>query len=63
MATPPAYIISRVADPVFALVIGLGAAVTRVNREEKEKGRATHETLDTVKKYSTFEDIILGFFS
>ncbi|KAF6832510.1 hypothetical protein CMUS01_06910 [Colletotrichum musicola] len=56
MATPPAYIISKVADPIFALVIGLGAAATRINREEKEKGRTTHETLDAAKKYSTFED-------
>ncbi|CRK17986.1 hypothetical protein BN1723_021063, partial [Verticillium longisporum] len=34
----PTYIISRVADPIFALAIGLGAAVTRINREEKDKG-------------------------
>lgn len=43
----PTYLISRVADPVFALFIGLSAAVMRINREEKELGRSTKETLDT----------------
>ncbi|KAJ2992709.1 hypothetical protein NUW58_g2076 [Xylaria curta] len=37
---PPTYIISRVADPIFAVVIGLGAAALRINREEKEKAYA-----------------------
>ncbi|KFY33877.1 hypothetical protein V494_07241 [Pseudogymnoascus sp. VKM F-4513 (FW-928)] len=43
---PPAYIISRAADPIFALFIGLGAATMRINREEKELGRSTKETID-----------------
>lgn len=42
----PAYIISKVADPIFAVFIGLGAAATRINREEKEKGRTTTQTVD-----------------
>ena len=41
----PAYIISRVADPVFAVVMGLSAAAIRINREEKDKGRTTSETI------------------
>ncbi|CRK34562.1 hypothetical protein BN1708_006397 [Verticillium longisporum] len=45
----PTYIISRVADPIFALAIGLGAAVTRINREEKDKGRSTQETIGIAK--------------
>ncbi|EKD19038.1 uncharacterized protein L3040_006530 [Drepanopeziza brunnea f. sp. 'multigermtubi'] len=45
-AAAPAHLISRVGDPLFALFIGLGAAATRVNREEKEAGRSTRETLD-----------------
>lgn len=44
------YIISRVADPIFAVFIGVSAAVTRVNREEKEKGRTTKETLDALQR-------------
>ncbi|KAK1841430.1 hypothetical protein CCHR01_15947 [Colletotrichum chrysophilum] len=51
MAAPPAYIISKVADPVFALVIGLGAAATRINREEKEKGRTTQETIAAAQRH------------
>lgn len=43
---PPAYIISRTLDPVFALFIGLGAATMRINREEKELGRNTKQTID-----------------
>lgn len=46
----PTYIISRVADPIFALAIGLGAAVTRINREEKDKGRSTQETIGIAKR-------------
>lgn len=47
----PAYIISRVADPIFAVVIGLSAAAMRINREEKEKGRTTNETIDAGLRY------------
>ncbi|KAI9730938.1 MAG: hypothetical protein M1818_008013 [Claussenomyces sp. TS43310] len=43
---PPTYLISRTLDPLFALAIGLGAAATRINREEKEAGRSTGETVD-----------------
>ncbi|KUI67454.1 hypothetical protein VM1G_11498 [Cytospora mali] len=42
----PTYIISKVADPIFAVFIGLSAAATRINREEKEKGRTTSETFN-----------------
>ncbi|KAI1210369.1 uncharacterized protein F4807DRAFT_459744 [Annulohypoxylon truncatum] len=47
---PPTYIISRVADPIFAMVIGLGAAATRINREGKEKGRTTQQTIAAGKR-------------
>lgn len=46
----PTYIISRVADPVFAVAIGLGAAALRINREEKEKGKSTQQTIESVKR-------------
>ncbi|KUJ08470.1 uncharacterized protein LY89DRAFT_741834 [Mollisia scopiformis] len=42
----PAYLISKVADPVFAVFIGLSAAATRINREEKELGHSTQQTID-----------------
>ncbi|KAH6656646.1 hypothetical protein BKA67DRAFT_654966 [Truncatella angustata] len=47
---PATYIISKVADPIFAVVIGLGAAATRINREEKEKGQTTHQTMESAKR-------------
>ncbi|KAI0506627.1 hypothetical protein F5B22DRAFT_650590 [Xylaria bambusicola] len=47
---PPTYIISRVADPIFAVVIGLGAATLRINREEKEKGKTTEQTIESAKR-------------
>ncbi|PKS12137.1 hypothetical protein jhhlp_001435 [Lomentospora prolificans] len=42
----PTYIISRTMDPIFALFIGVGAAVTRIRREEMEKGRTNREIVD-----------------
>ncbi|KAI1506593.1 hypothetical protein F5X99DRAFT_403958 [Biscogniauxia marginata] len=47
---PPTYIISRAADPIFAVVMGLAAAATRINREEKEKGKTTQQTIDAAKR-------------
>ncbi|KAH7117769.1 hypothetical protein B0J11DRAFT_91269 [Dendryphion nanum] len=44
------YIISKSLDPVFAISIGLAAAATRINREEKEKGRSTGESIEVFKK-------------
>jgi hypothetical protein len=40
----------RALDPIFAISIGLAAAATRINREEKEKGRSTQETIDVFKR-------------
>jgi hypothetical protein len=51
---PSAYLISRVADPIFALFIGLGAAATRINREEKELGHTTRQTVDAGLRYVLF---------
>lgn len=47
----PTYIISRVADPIFAVAIGISAAVTRINREEKEKGKTGSETIEVGLRY------------
>lgn len=47
----PTYIISRVADPIFALFIGVTAAATRINREEKTKGKTTNETVQDGLRY------------
>ncbi|KAH6850935.1 hypothetical protein B0I37DRAFT_124867 [Chaetomium sp. MPI-CAGE-AT-0009] len=52
---PPAYIISRVADPIFAVFIGVSAAALRINREEKEKGKTTQDIIETARRR-------LGFF-
>lgn len=49
---PPAYIISKAADPFFALAIGIAAAATRINREEKEKGKTTQQTVQSLQRYS-----------
>ncbi|KAK4240238.1 Non-classical export protein 1 [Achaetomium macrosporum] len=46
----PVYIISRVADPIFAVFIGVSAAALRINREEKEKGRRTQETIEAARR-------------
>jgi hypothetical protein len=54
---PSTYIISRVADPIFAIFIGVGAAATRINREEKEKGRTTQQTLESAKRYVILPNI------
>lgn len=47
----PTYIISKVADPIFAVFIGLSAAATRINREGKEKGIPTSQTVEAGKRY------------
>jgi hypothetical protein len=49
---PTTYIISRVTDPIFAVVIGLSAATLRIKREEKEKGKTSQETIESFKRYS-----------
>lgn len=40
----------RFFDPIFALSIGFTAAAVRINREEKEKGRSTEQTLEALKR-------------
>ncbi|PVH82798.1 hypothetical protein DL98DRAFT_125451 [Cadophora sp. DSE1049] len=44
---PPTHLISRIGDPLFAIFIGVGAAATRINREEKEAGRSTGQTVES----------------
>ncbi|KAK3951850.1 hypothetical protein QBC32DRAFT_342940, partial [Pseudoneurospora amorphoporcata] len=46
----PVYIISRVADPIFAVFIGVSAAALRINREEKEKGRTAQEIFQIARR-------------
>ncbi|PWY65323.1 hypothetical protein BO70DRAFT_366771 [Aspergillus heteromorphus CBS 117.55] len=33
----PVYLISKVADPIFALAIGTSAALLRIQRDQREK--------------------------
>lgn len=42
----PTYIISRAADPIFAVFIGFSAAALRINREEKTKGKTGSQIVD-----------------
>lgn len=44
------YIIAKRIDPIFAITIGLAAAGTRINREEKEKGRSTQESVEVFRR-------------
>lgn len=46
----PTYIISRVADPIFGIFIGISAAALRINREEKAAGKTTQQTLDAIRR-------------
>jgi hypothetical protein len=41
---------NRSLDPVFAISIGVAAAATRINREEKGKGRSTAQSMDVLKR-------------
>lgn len=43
-------ILNRAIDPIFAVSVGVSAAAVRINREEKEKGRTTEETIDALKR-------------
>lgn len=47
----PAHLISKFGDPIFAFFIGLSAAATRINREEKELGHSTEQTIDAGLRY------------
>lgn len=40
----------RAIDPIFATSVGVAAAVVRINREEKEKGRTTQQSIETFKR-------------
>lgn len=41
---------SRGIDPFFALGVGMAAAAVRINREEKEKGKTTQQTVDSFQR-------------
>lgn len=45
-----AHFLNRFFDPIFALSIGFTAAAVRINREEKEKGRTTEQTMEALKR-------------
>ncbi|KAF2168077.1 hypothetical protein M409DRAFT_21522 [Zasmidium cellare ATCC 36951] len=47
---PAAYLISRTIDPIFAVSVGIVAAAVRINREEKERGKTTQETIDSLNR-------------
>lgn len=39
-----------VIDPIYAIAIGTGAALVRIRREEKEKGRTRTDSVASVKR-------------
>lgn len=41
---------NRAVDPFFAASIGIAAAAVRINREEKEKGHSTEETVGLARR-------------
>ncbi|KXJ96961.1 hypothetical protein Micbo1qcDRAFT_155694 [Microdochium bolleyi] len=47
---PPTFVISKAADPIFAVAVGLLAAATRITREGKEKGQTTQQTVEAGKR-------------
>ena len=55
----PAHLISKIGDPIFAVFIGLSAATTRINREEKELGHSTQQTIDAGLRYAVEEFYII----
>ncbi|KAF2280430.1 uncharacterized protein EI97DRAFT_464384 [Westerdykella ornata] len=44
------YIISKTIDPLFAISIGLAAAVNRIHREEKDAGRTVGQSVEVLKR-------------
>jgi hypothetical protein len=41
---------SRGIDPFFAMGIGIAAAAVRINREEKEKGKSTQQSVESFRR-------------
>jgi len=37
-------------DPIFAMSVGVAAAAVRINREEKEKGKSTQQSIEDAKR-------------
>ena len=44
------HLISPRLDPIFALLVGVSAAVVRIRREEREKGFTAQETIERFKR-------------
>ncbi|KAM0691113.1 hypothetical protein Q7P36_009884 [Cladosporium allicinum] len=42
------FLISRTLDPIFAVSVGVAAAVVRINREEKEKGKSFEQSKESL---------------
>ena len=41
---------NRGLDPIFAMSVGIAAAAVRINREEKEQGKTTEQTIASFKR-------------
>ncbi|TQS36063.1 hypothetical protein Golomagni_03494 [Golovinomyces magnicellulatus] len=44
------YLISKFGDPIFAIFIGLTAAVIKIDRKEKELGHSSQETINAARR-------------
>ncbi|RKF80867.1 hypothetical protein GcM1_189030 [Golovinomyces cichoracearum] len=44
------YLISKFGDPIFAIFVGLTAAVIKIDRKEKELGHCSQETIEAACK-------------
>ena len=47
----PAYILGRAADPIFAVLVGVSAAILRINREELAKGKTPTDSFNLAWGY------------
>ncbi|RQM06744.1 hypothetical protein DH86_00003962 [Scytalidium sp. 3C] len=54
---------STIGDPIFALFIGLSAAATRINREEKELGHTTKQTIDAGFRPCVILRLLFGIYN
>lgn len=44
------FALRRTLDPIFAVSVGVAAAVVRINREEKEKGKSFEQSKESLRK-------------
>jgi hypothetical protein len=48
------YLISKYLDPIFAVAVGISAAMVRIRREELQKGRDASQAWSVLKRFISF---------